>query len=116
MRIVVSQHMRRNHKLSSYSLNSVSATFLGQQKEDVHHSIITDLQNGSAEDRRRLAVYCLKVCQLAPSTLLQSLYLDAPVTFAFPNEHASGNILKYSCLLPVLMSGLLCRTRNCLND
>ena len=36
--------MRRNHKLSSYSLNSVSAEFLGQQKEDVHYSIITDLQ------------------------------------------------------------------------
>lgn len=31
------------------------------QKEDVHHSIISDLQNGSSETRRRLAVYCLKV-------------------------------------------------------
>ena len=55
-------YMRRNHKLSSYSLNSVSATFLGQQKEDVHHSIISDLQRGTADDRHRLAVYCLKVC------------------------------------------------------
>jgi hypothetical protein len=27
----------------------------------VHHSIITDLQLGSDADRRRLAVYCLKV-------------------------------------------------------
>jgi DNA polymerase delta subunit 1 len=54
------QYIRREHKLSSYSLNSVSAHFLGQQKEDVHHSIIADLQRGSAEDRRRLAVYCLK--------------------------------------------------------
>ena len=39
-------YMYRNHKLSSYSLNSVSAEFLGQQKEDVHHSIISDLQQG----------------------------------------------------------------------
>jgi hypothetical protein len=39
----------------------VSAHFLGEQKEDVHHSIISDLQNGNAESRRRLAVYCLKV-------------------------------------------------------
>ena len=31
------------------------------QKEDVHHSIISDLQNGDAQTRRRLAVYCLKV-------------------------------------------------------
>ena len=111
MRIVVSQHMRRNHKLSSYSLNSVSATFLGQQKEDVHHSIITDLQNGSAEDRRRLAVYCLKVCQSAlssnPFVLMRLLCLP------FPNAHARGNILKRSCLL---ILGLFCRTRNCLND
>jgi hypothetical protein len=39
----------------------VSAHFLGEQKEDVHHSAISDLQNGNAETRRRLAVYCLKV-------------------------------------------------------
>jgi len=51
----------RDHKLSSYSLNAVSAHFLGEQKEDVHHSIITELQNGTDESRRRLAVYCLKV-------------------------------------------------------
>lgn len=51
------QYVRREHKLSSYSLNSVSAHFLGQQKEDVHHSIIADLQAGSADDRHRLAVY-----------------------------------------------------------
>jgi DNA polymerase delta subunit 1 len=34
---------------------------LGEQKEDVHHSVITELQNGGPESRRRLAVYCLKV-------------------------------------------------------
>ena len=47
--------------LRSYSLNAVAAHFLGEQKEDVHHSIIADLQAGNAETRRRLAVYCLKV-------------------------------------------------------
>jgi hypothetical protein len=54
--------LQRDHKLSSYSLNAVSAHFLGEQKEDVHHSIISDLQAGNEETRRRLAVYCLKVC------------------------------------------------------
>lgn len=54
------QAIQRDHKLSSYSLNAVSAHFLGEQKEDVHHSCITDLQNGNDETRRRLAVYCLK--------------------------------------------------------
>jgi DNA polymerase delta subunit 1 len=56
--------MQREHKLRSYTLNSVCAQFLGEQKEDVHHSVITELQNGTPESRRRLAVYCMKVCQL----------------------------------------------------
>lgn len=66
------QAIHRDHKLSSYSLNSVSAHFLSEQKEDVHHSIITDLQNGNAETRRRLAVYCLKDAYL-PQRLLDKL-------------------------------------------
>ncbi|KAK6150772.1 hypothetical protein DH2020_015704 [Rehmannia glutinosa] len=64
--------MQRDHKLSSYSLNSVSAHFLNEQKEDVHHSIISDLQNGNSETRRRLAVYCLKDAYL-PQRLLDKL-------------------------------------------
>lgn len=66
------QAIQRDHKLSSYSLNAVSAHFLGEQKEDVHHSIITDLQNGNDETRRRLAVYCLKDAYL-PQRLLDKL-------------------------------------------
>ena len=65
-------YMERNHKLSSYSLNSVCAEYLGQQKEDVHHSIISDLQQGSDEDRHRLAVYCLKDA-LLPQRLMDKL-------------------------------------------
>lgn len=53
--------MQRDYKLRSYTLNAVCAHFLGEQKEEVHYSIITELQNGTAESRRRLAVYCLKV-------------------------------------------------------
>jgi DNA polymerase delta subunit 1 len=66
------QVIQREHKLISYSLNAVSAHFLGQQKEDVQHSIITDLFNGTPEDRRRLAVYCLKDAYL-PLRLLEKL-------------------------------------------
>lgn len=65
-------YMQRNHKLSSYTLNSVCAEYLGQQKEDVHHSIISDLQNGTDEDRHRLAVYCLKDAVL-PQRLMDKL-------------------------------------------
>lgn len=40
----VLQILQRDAKLASYSLNAVCAHFLGEQKEDVHHSIISDLQ------------------------------------------------------------------------
>ncbi|KAI8382698.1 probable DNA polymerase delta catalytic subunit [Nakaseomyces glabratus] len=66
------QFVQREYKLRSYTLNAVSAHFLGEQKEDVHHSIITDLQNGDRETRRRLAVYCLKDAYL-PLRLLEKL-------------------------------------------
>lgn len=62
LQLDILQNMQREYKLRSYSLNSVCANFLGEQKEDVHHSIITELQNSGPEARRRLAIYCLKVC------------------------------------------------------
>lgn len=66
------QIVTRDHKLRSYSLNSVSAEFLGEQKEDVHYSIISDLQRGNEQTRRRLAVYCLKDAAL-PMRLMDKL-------------------------------------------
>ncbi|KAJ3413004.1 DNA-directed DNA polymerase delta [Chytridiales sp. JEL 0842] len=72
LQVDVLQIMQRDYKLRSYSLNSVSAHFLGEQKEDVHHSIISDLQNGNDETRRRLAIYCLKDAYL-PQRLLDKL-------------------------------------------
>ncbi|ODV77775.1 uncharacterized protein CANTADRAFT_26837 [Suhomyces tanzawaensis NRRL Y-17324] len=72
MQLDLLQFIQREYKLRSYTLNSVSAHFLGEQKEDVQHSIITDLQNGTLETRRRLAVYCLKDAYL-PMRLLDKL-------------------------------------------
>ncbi|GMK56891.1 hypothetical protein CspeluHIS016_0307310 [Cutaneotrichosporon spelunceum] len=68
----IMQVIQRDHKLRSYTLNAVCSHFLGEQKEDVHHSIITELQNGTADSRRRLAVYCLKDAYL-PQRLLDRL-------------------------------------------
>jgi DNA polymerase delta subunit 1 len=62
----------RDYKLRSYTLNAVSYQFLQEQKEDVHHSIISDLQNGTDQTRRRLAVYCLKDAYL-PLRLIDKL-------------------------------------------
>merc|ERR1719330_1157603 len=64
--------IQKEQKLSSYSLNAVSAEFLGEQKEDVHYSMIGDLFQTSAETRRRLAIYCLKDAYL-PLQLLEKL-------------------------------------------
>lgn len=64
--------VRRDYKLVSYTLNAVSAHFLKQQKEDVHHSIITELQEGNDDTRRRLAEYCVKDAVL-PLRLMQKL-------------------------------------------
>lgn len=72
LQIDMLQYLQREYKLRSYTLNAVSAHFLNEQKEDVHHSIITELQNGTAESRRRLAVYCLKDAYL-PLRLMDKL-------------------------------------------
>lgn len=66
------QLIQRDHNLRSYTLNSVSSQFLGEQKEDVHYTMITELFNGTPESRRRLAVYCLKDAYL-PLRLMEKL-------------------------------------------
>lgn len=66
------QLIQRDHHLRSYTLNSVCAHFLGEQKEDVHHTMITELFNGTPESRRRLALYCLKDAYL-PQRLMDKL-------------------------------------------
>eukprot|EP01064_Diplonema_japonicum_P016355 TRINITY_DN24368_c0_g1_i1.p1 TRINITY_DN24368_c0_g1~~TRINITY_DN24368_c0_g1_i1.p1 ORF type:complete len:1051 (+),score=234.92 TRINITY_DN24368_c0_g1_i1:38-3190(+) len=64
--------IQKEHKLRSYTLNNVSHNFLGEQKEDVHHSIIATLQNGNPETRNRLARYCFKDAVL-PLRLMEKL-------------------------------------------
>lgn len=66
------QLIQRDHQLRSYTLNSVSAHFLGEQKEDVHYTMITELFNGTPESRRRLALYCFKDAYL-PQRLMDKL-------------------------------------------
>lgn len=66
------QLIQRDHQLRSYTLNSVCSHFLGEQKEDVHYSMITELFEGTPESRRRLALYCLKDAYL-PQRLMDKL-------------------------------------------
>ena len=87
------QVMQRDYKLRSYSLNSVCAEFLGEQKEDVHHSIITDLFNGTADTRRRLAVYCLK------DAILPQRLMDKLMSFVNYTEMARVTGVPFNYLL-----------------
>ena len=65
--------IRGDTKLRSYTLNNVSTTFLdGMKKEDVHHSAISKLQNGTDLQRRKLAKYCLRDAEL-PLLLMSKL-------------------------------------------
>ncbi|KAI0124213.1 DNA polymerase delta catalytic subunit [Xylariales sp. AK1849] len=66
------QLIQRDYQLRSYTLNSVCSQFLGEQKEDVHYTMITELFNGTPESRRRLALYCLKDAYL-PQRLMDKL-------------------------------------------
>lgn len=66
------QFIRREYKLSSYSLNNVSSEFLGQHKEDVKYNQIKDLYHGDEITRQRIATYCVKDA-LLPQQLLDKL-------------------------------------------
>jgi DNA polymerase delta subunit 1 len=72
--------IRSEYYLPSYSLNAVCAHLLGkgEQKEDVSISVITELQNGTPETRRQIAVYCLKVvsAKASPMTFKCSLCIQ----------------------------------------
>ena len=74
--------MRREYKLRSYTLNAVSLHFLNKTKEDVHHSIIPTLQNGTSSDRNRLARYCLKDAVLPIALMNDRLFLINSVQMA----------------------------------
>ncbi|XP_064100710.1 DNA polymerase delta catalytic subunit-like, partial [Macrobrachium nipponense] len=67
--------IKREYKLRSYSLNAVSQYFLNEQKDDIHHTEISELHRTSAQTRRKLAVYCLKDA-LLPLKLIDKLMLS----------------------------------------
>lgn len=50
----------KSEKLRSYKLDNVAEIFLGTKKEEMDYKEIPILQNGSDDDRARLAQYCFK--------------------------------------------------------
>lgn len=76
---------KTDFKLPSYTLNAVSAEFLGDRKDDVHHSRIAELFGKDDVTRNRLARYCLKdtllpIQLIAKRNLLFSALLLSRVT------------------------------------
>lgn len=71
------------NNLDSYKLNNVAQKFLdGQGKEDMSHTEITPLFNGTSADRKRLGVYCVQDARL-PISLMYKIYaLHAAVELA----------------------------------
>ncbi|KAF8798915.1 ribonuclease H-like protein [Phlegmacium glaucopus] len=76
-----------------YKLDAVSLDFLGQRKENIHFSQISVLQNGDAETRRDLAVYCLKDTYL-PLLLLDKLKCLEKEVEACREAHVPFNAMR----------------------
>lgn len=68
--------VRCEEKLRSYKLDDVAFELLGDAKDDVHHSMISVLYNGTPDDRSRLAKYCRKdalLCRLIDEKMMYLL-------------------------------------------
>ena len=73
MQIDLLELYKREHKLVSYSLNSVSEHFLGDKKVDMPiPEMFQRYRDGTAEDMRAIGEYCVKDTEL-PLKLMQKL-------------------------------------------
>ena len=79
----------RDHKLDSYKLDDVAHHFTGQNKHAVSPQEIFELQDGSAEDRAKIAAYCVQDCALC-NYLVMKLEIVA-------NNMGMSNV----CLVPM---------------
>lgn len=85
--------LQRDYKLRAYSLNAVSAEFLGEQKEDVPHNIITDLQNGNNQvcaGSYYVNIWLWYVWYADMATALASRMARACVQYHYLPPHSSG--------------------------
>lgn len=69
-------------KLKSYTLNSVSSVLLGDQKEDVHHTMIGKLHQGTPADRARLGSYCIKDTILPIQLIVKKVLIGNDIAIA----------------------------------
>jgi len=81
--------IQRDHKLDSYKLDNVAHHFMGLNKNDVSPQEIFALQKGDANDRCRIASYCIQDCALC-NYLVMKLEI-------FANNMGMSNV----CLVPL---------------
>ena len=81
--------VQRDHKLDSYKLDNVAHHFMGLNKHDVSPQEIFSLQKGNADDRSKVASYCLQDCSLC-NYLVMKLEI-------FANNLGMSNV----CLVPM---------------
>jgi len=81
--------VQRDHKLDSYKLDNVASHFMGMNKNDVSPQEIFSLQLGDANDRAKIAAYCIQDCALC-NYLVMKLEIVA-------NNMGMSNV----CLVPM---------------
>jgi DNA polymerase delta subunit 1 len=79
-------------------------------EQDVHHSIISDLQYGDEHTRRRLAVYCLKDAYLPVRLMDKLMFMYNYIEMARVTGVPVGWLLVRGQMLKV-MSQLLRKTK-----
>lgn len=65
-----------NYKLRSYQLGEVAHSFIGERKDDVHHTEITEMWNGTPQTRGTLGKYCVQDARLPRRLLMHTLLLQ----------------------------------------
>ena len=71
--------MQRDHKLDSFKLDHVAATFLGDNKNDLKPREIFEKFQGTSADRAEIAVYCLQDCALVNRLLTKLKIIENTV-------------------------------------
>ena len=93
----VGQVLLRDYKLRSYTLNAVSFHFLQEQKEDVHHSIISDLQVRKLLHHQLWDFISVRavglMCVVYISVWMQTA--EAPCNFCYRGNLCSWNIIYF---------------------
>lgn len=95
-----SQVLLRDYKLRSYTLNAVSFHFLQEQKEDVQHSIITDLQVKRHSFKLPLLRHSVCFCFFLNFFHLSFLPFPTATERQWTDAPPFGRLLPQRCLPP----------------